>query len=48
MPHQHQEGLEHLLDDLQKRYGYNELDAMLVLKNILARVWKNRSKQNPK
>ncbi len=34
--------LSRLLDDLQKRYGYNELNAMLVLKDILAAVWKSR------
>lgn len=37
-------GLSELLDDLEKKYGYNELDAMLVLKDILAKVWKQRSK----
>ena len=31
-----------LLDDLKAKYGYNELDAMLVLKDILAGVWKSR------
>lgn len=36
--------LNKLLDNLQKEYGYNELDAMLVLKDILAVVWKNRKK----
>lgn len=36
--------LNRLLDDLQKEYGYNELDAMLVLKDILAAVWKSRKK----
>ena len=35
-------GLTELLDDLQKRYGYNELDAFLVLKDILSSVWKSR------
>ena len=30
--------LERLLDDLQKRYGYDELNALLVLKDILATV----------
>ena len=34
--------LSRLLDDLQKRYGYDELNAMLVLKDILAVVWKRR------
>ena len=31
-----------LLDNLEKEYGYNELDAFLVLKDILAVVWKSR------
>lgn len=34
-----------LLDDLKAKYGYNELDAMLVLKDILASVWKSRKKR---
>ena len=33
-----------LLSDLEKRYGYNDLDAFLVLKDILATVWKNRKR----
>lgn len=33
--------LNRLLKDLEKNYGYNELDAFLVLKDILAVVWKN-------
>lgn len=33
--------LRRLLSDLQKKYGYGELDAFLVLKDILAVVWKN-------
>ncbi|MDO5411782.1 MAG: helix-turn-helix transcriptional regulator, partial [Lachnospiraceae bacterium] len=33
--------LKRLLDDLQKRYGYDELNAFLVLKDILASVWKS-------
>ena len=28
-----------LLNDLQNRYGYSELDAMLVLKDIIAHVY---------
>ena len=36
--------LQMLLDDLGKRYGYNDLDAFLVLKDILASVWKNHNK----
>ena len=34
--------LDKLLRDLEKKYGYNELDSMLVLKDILASVWKGR------
>lgn len=34
-----------LLEDLQKKYGYNDVDALLVLKDILARVWKSRKKK---
>ena len=32
--------LDGLLHDLEKKYGYNELDSFLVLKDILAVVWK--------
>lgn len=35
--------LNRLLDLMEKEYGYSELDAMLVLKDILAVVWKTRS-----
>lgn len=38
--------LKRLLDDLQKRYGYDELNALLVLKDILASVWKSGKKQS--
>lgn len=31
--------IKELLDSLKNRYGYNDLDAMLVLKDILAHVW---------
>ena len=31
-----------LLDSLKKRYGYRDLDAMLVLKDIVAHVWNTR------
>lgn len=34
--------IKELLDSLKKRYGYNDLDAMLVLKDILAHVWNVR------
>ena len=37
--------LKRLLDDLQKRYDYDELNALLVLKDILASVWKSGKKQ---
>lgn len=37
--------LDKLLRDLEKRYGYSELDAVLVLKDILASVWKGRKKK---
>lgn len=40
------EGLCRLLIRMEKEYGYNELDSMLVLKDILGRVWKNRGKKN--
>lgn len=33
-------GLKKSLDDLEKRYGYSKLDAFLVLKDILAALWK--------
>ena len=34
--------LERLLEELKRTYGYNELEAFLVLKDILAQVWKAR------
>ena len=34
-----------ILSDLQKTYNYNELDAMLVLKDILYHEWKNYKKK---
>ena len=33
------DGLQELLDDLKRRYDYNQLDAMLVLKDILGKTW---------
>ena len=30
-----------MLDELKKEYGYNDLDALLVLKDILAQTWKH-------
>ena len=37
--------LERLLRSLEKEYGYNALDAFLVLKDILAAIWKEREKR---
>lgn len=34
-----------LLTMLEKDYNYNKLDAMLILKDILANVWKNNNKK---
>ncbi len=34
--------LDELLHDLRSSYGYGELDTFLVLKDILASVWKSR------
>lgn len=31
--------IRELLDSLKKRYGFNDLDAMLVLKDILSHTW---------
>ncbi len=36
------EKLSELLKDLKRKYGYDELNAFLVLKDILAAVWKSR------
>lgn len=36
--------LERLLERLKRDYGYSELDAFLVLKDILAQVWKARKR----
>ena len=33
-----------LLESLKDEYQYNDLDAMLVLKDILAHEWKNKNK----
>ena len=38
--------LDKLLRDLEKKYGYNELDSFLVLKDILASVWNSRKKNS--
>lgn len=39
--------LNHLLVDLEKKYGYSERNAFLILKDILANVWKNRKNNIP-
>ena len=36
------EKLSELLMDLKRKYSYDELNAFLVLKDILAAVWKSR------
>ena len=43
-PAPYAQGLAELLDRLKGEYGYGELDAMLVLKDILAKVWQGRRK----
>lgn len=37
--------LEVLIQELRDEYRYSELDAFLVLKDILAQVWKGRKKR---
>ncbi|MDE7030511.1 MAG: helix-turn-helix transcriptional regulator [Lachnospiraceae bacterium] len=32
-----------MLDELMQEYGYSQMDAFLVLKDILATVWKDRA-----
>lgn len=39
------EKLNGMLEDLEKQYGYGELDAFLVLKDILAGIWTRRKGQ---
>lgn len=39
------EKLSEMIEELRRTYGYNELDAFLVLKDILAAVWKGRKKK---
>ena len=43
-PAPYAQGLTQLLDRLKKEQGYSELDAFLVLKDILAKVWQERKK----
>lgn len=35
--------LKEMLDCLKKTYGYEDLDAFLVLKDILAQIWNKRN-----
>lgn len=35
-----------MLDELKQEYQFNEQDAMLVLKDILYNVWKNRNRKS--
>ena len=35
--------LQHLLFDLEKEYGYNALNAFLVLKDILGQLWNKQA-----
>ena len=37
--------LNELLNSLKTGYGYNDLDAMLVLKDILSHAWTNEEQQ---
>ena len=37
--------LDGLIQELKRERGYSELDAFLVLKDILATVWKSRKGQ---
>ncbi len=37
--------LDKLLNDLERKYGYSELDSFLVLKDILASLWNKRKKK---
>lgn len=36
---QYEKELNNLLCNLERKYGYNSLDAFLVLKDILAQIW---------
>ena len=40
--------LRKMLDEIRQEYMFNEQDAMLVLKDILYRVWKKRSEKTGK
>ncbi|WP_042347190.1 helix-turn-helix transcriptional regulator [Bacillus massiliigorillae] len=38
--------LNEMLDEIKQEYQFNEQDAMLVLKDILYNVWKNRKNKS--
>lgn len=38
--------INELLDEIKREYQFNEQDAMLVLKDILYHVWKNRKNKS--
>lgn len=38
--------LNEMLDEIKKEYKFNEQDAMLILKDILYNVWKNRKNKS--
>ena len=40
--------LRELLDRLKREYGYSDVDACLVLKDILAHVWKDGERRGRK
>ena len=40
--------LSKMMDEIRQEYMFNEKDAMLVLKDILYRVWKKRSEKTGK
>ena len=37
--------LDRLTDDIKKKYNYDDLNVFLVLKDILAAVWKSKEKK---
>ncbi len=39
------EQLDKLLNDLKTKYGYDDLNSFLVLKDILAVLWKSKTKK---
>lgn len=40
--------INNMLDELKQDYQFNEQDAMLVFKDILYNVWKNRKNKSKK